>query len=830
MSRLLSPLSILAFLVIIAGQSAFAQRPNGPRPAIGILSGTVLDARDESAVEFATITLVAMRDSSIVTGSITDKKGTFLIPAIPLGIYNVKVTFIGYEIKTIGPIRLTPIEDTTRDLGEIMLSPLVNDLEAAEVTADTPYMEMKMDKRVFNVEESWGTTGGSATDIIETLPSVQVDIDGNISLRGSQNVTILIDGKPSALAGTSRQAIMDQIPASSIERIEIITNPSAKYDPDGMSGIINVVLKKNKLAGFNGNVSLTAGTGDQYNGSLGLNYRNNKVNVFTNYSYRYSDRFSRSETNRTTFGADEGDLFLIQNADGGRIGQNHTIMSGVDLYLNPTLTLSASGTLNLGETARQDSVQNLQDYSSGLVLSNFNRFSKSEQNDRGYDLNLGLVKQFKGDQHTWTTDIRYSDAKSDELNTFDNLDYLIGNDVLNIDLPEEYNNSNSTRKTLTAQTDYIHPVHDGDGKIELGYKAIIQELKNDFYGYAQDSISGAYEPQLDRNNSFVYDEQIHGVYATYGRKINRFSFLFGLRAEEVLTTSTLITTNEVFNNDYFSLFPSSHLSYDLTEATQLGLSYSRRINRPRSRQLNPFPNYSNVLSLRKGNPFLLPEYTNSFELAYSIQKGRSNYMISAYLRDVNNVIRRFTTVDTSGVSTITYENFAGAQNYGIELVINTPINKWWSINASANGYRTKNDGTNLESDLNNEAYSWSARIMSTMKLKKGLSIQLSGFYRAPELYPQGSFNGFLFSNIALKKSILKNKGSLTLNLRDIFDTREFSFDSYGSGFEEESMRKRESRNLLLTFSYRFGKLEPSKDKRKRSSGDNGGGEMDDGDF
>lgn len=830
MSRLLPVLIALAFLLLIGAQTTFAQRPNGPRPAIGILSGIVLDAKDESVVEFATITLVSKRDSSIVTGSITDRKGRFLITEIPLGMYNVKVTFIGYEIKTIGPIRLTPKESTTVDLGKIMLAPIVNDLEAAEVIADTPYMEMKMDKRVFNVEESLGTTGGSATDIIETLPSVQVDIDGNISLRGSQNVTILIDGKPSALTGTSRQAIMEQIPASSIARIEIITNPSAKYDPDGMSGIINVVLKKNKLAGFHGNVSLTAGTGDQYNGSLGLNYRNNKVNVFTNYSYRYSDRFFRSETNRTTFGADEGDLFLAQNADGGRVGQNHTIMSGVDLYLQPTLTLSVSGTLNLGETANQDSVLNYQDYASGVVLSNFNRFSNSERNEGGYDLNVGLVKQFKGDQHIWTTDMRYSDSQSDRLNSFENLDYLIGNDVFNSDTPEEFNNTNSTRNTFTGQTDYVRPVHDGDGKIEMGYKAIIQEFQNDFDGYAQDSLSGFYEPQIDRNNSFVYDEQIHGAYVTYGRKINRFSFLAGLRAEQVFTTSTLITTDEVFNNDYFSLFPSSHLSYDVTEASQLGLSYSRRINRPRSRQLNPFPNYSNVLSLRKGNPFLLPEYTNSFELAYSIQKGKSNYMISAYLRDVNDVIRRFTTVDTSGVSTTTYENFAGAQNYGIELVINTPINKWWSINASANGYRTKNDGTNLESDLNNEAYSWSARIMSTMKFKKGLSIQLSGFYRAPELYPQGSFNGFLFSNIALKKSILKNKGSLTLNLRDIFDTREFSFDSNGTGFEEESMRKRESRNLLLTFAYRFGKLEPTKGKRKRSSRDNGGGEIDDGDF
>ncbi len=821
---------MLTLLAAFGSYNSFAQRPEGSRPAIGIISGTVVDELNESPIEFATVTLISKRDSSVVTGGITDKKGTFLISEIPLGVYSVKVTFIGYEVETLGPIRLLPKESTTQDLGTIKLAPSVNDLEGAEIIADTPYMEMKMDKRVFNVEESLGTTGGSATDIIETLPSVQVDIDGNISLRGSQNVTILIDGKPSALTGTSRQAILEQIPASSIERIEIITNPSAKYDPDGMSGILNVVLKKNKLSGFHGNISLTGGTGDQYNGSFGLNYRSSKANFFTNYSYRYADRFSRSETERITFGAEEGELFLAQDASGARIGKNHTLMTGVDLYLQPTLTLSLSGTLNLSVDADQDSVLNLQKYISGDVLSNFLRYTNTESDDSGYDLNMGLVKQLKGNQHEWTADVRYSDSKSEQLNEFENLNYIEGNDVLNFNSPEEFNNSNNNRTSLILQTDYTKPVHGEDGKIEIGYKSIIQQLRNDFFGLAQDSLTGVYQPQLDRNNSFVYDEQIHAVYGTYGRKINRFSFLAGLRAEQVYTTSTLITTDEVFKNDYFSLFPSSHLSYDVTESTQLGLSYSRRINRPRSRQLNPFPNYSNVLSLRKGNPFLLPEYTNSFELAYNIQKGRSSYMVSAYLRDVNDVIRRFTSVDTSGVSTTTYENFAGARNYGIELVINTPITKWWSINASANGYRTQNDGTNLESDLNNEAYSWSARIMSTMKFKKGFSIQLSSFYRAPELYPQGQFNGFMFSNIALKKSVLKDKGSLTLNLRDIFDTREFSFSSYGTGFEEESIRKRESRNLFLTFSYRFGKLEPSKGKRRRSSGDDGDGGMDDGDF
>lgn len=826
--------TLLFILTLFSGVSLIAQRPEnndsgGNRPAIGVVSGTVVDKADDSPIEFATITLTSKRDSTFVTGGITNKKGRFTISEIPLGLYEARITFIGYDVQTVSPIRLTPKESTTVDLGKVQLSSSVNDLEAAEVVAETPYMEMKMDKRVFNVEESLGTTGGSATDIIETLPSVQVDIDGNISLRGSQNVTILIDGKPSALTGASRQAIMEQIPASSIERIEIITNPSAKYDPDGMTGIINVVLKKNKLAGFHGNVTATIGTGDQYNGSLGLNYRTPKLNLFTNYSYRYVDRFFRSTNDRITFNTDEGDLMLTQRTDGGRVSQNHTIQSGVDFYLSPTLTLSTSGTLNLGTDADQDSVLNLQQYDSGLILDNFYRFTNGDEDGRGYDINLGMVKTLPGNQHEWTADVRYSDNEEEELNEFDNKNLLLFDSTPDFDGLDEFNTTSDGKKTLTIQTDYVRPMSGEDGKLELGYKSIIQQLNNVFEGFEQDTLTGDYFAQVDRNNEFIYDEQIHSVYGTYGRKINRISFLGGLRIEQVFTTSTLVTTDEVFTNDYFSLFPSAYLTYDLSESNKVSLSYSRRINRPRTRQLNPFPNYSDNLSLRQGNPFLLPEYTNSIEFAYSIQQGRSNYMFSVYLRDVNNVIRRFTSVDSSGVSTTSYQNFAGSQNYGVELVVNRPITKWWSINASANGYRTINDGTNLESDLNSEAYSWSSRIMSSMKFKKGFSIQLSAFYRAPELFPQGQFKGFLFSDIALKKTVLDNKGSITLNLRDIFDTREFAFDSFGTGFEQESLRKRESRNLFFTFSYRFGKLEPQKGKRKGSRGASGGG-MDDVDF
>lgn len=803
--------------------SAWSQ-PGGNRPAIGLLSGTVIDAISEKPIEFATITLFSRRDSSIVTGGVTNQKGYFLIEEIPAGMYRANITFIGYDVYVANDLRFMPGQQVNQDLGSIALQPSVAALDAAEVVEERPVMELLMDKRVFNVDELISAQGASATELMETLPSVEVDVDGNISLRGSQNVTVLIDGKPSALTGASRQALLEQIPASSIERIEVITNPSAKYDPDGMTGIINIVLKKNKLQGFHGNLSLSAGTGDQYNGSFGLNYRDKKVNVFTNYSYRYADRFSRSTTDRTSY-LEEGDLFLDQNSEGNSIRSNHTIKAGTDIYLTPSSTLGFSVTYNTNESEGLDSLFNDQYYVSGVPLSYYRRDSRSEDQGRGYDLAANFRKDFDGNDHFLTADVQWSDFSGSAQNDITNSDLDQDGIIINPFNEQEVNRIEDGSQVLTLQLDYARPLHGGQGKIETGYKSIVRDLNNLFDGESLDSISGDFVAQVDRNNVFEYSEGIHALYAQYGRKLDRLSFQGGLRAEQVYTTSLLKTTDEQFENDYFSLFPSAYLTYALSKENEVQFSYSRRINRPRSRQLNPFPNYSDNLNLQRGNPFLLPEYTNSFEATYSLRRKASQVMISAYLQDQNEVIRRYTTIDSLGVRTTTYANYAGMQNYGLELVMNMKLTKWWSLNMSANGYRTVNDATNLESDLSSTAYSWSARAMSNMKFNSGWQLQIMGFYRAPEIFPQGEFLGFVFTNISVKKSILDDKGTLTLNLRDAFDTREFKFNSFGSGFDQESYRKRESRNLFLTFTYRFGKLEAGRDRRRSGGGgdDDGGG-------
>lgn len=822
---------VLITLIFSVFSNALLAQPAGAGSMAGSVFGRVLDANSKKPIEFATVTLIAVRDSSIATGGISEQSGRFNIDDVKMGAYTVQISFIGFEITKIGPVRLNPKDGIKIDLGEVLLKPMINALEAAEVVEKREYMELLMDKRVFNVGENLGVTGGNATDVLETIPSIEVDADGAVSLRGSQNVTILIDGKPSSLTGSSRQAILEQLPAASIDRIEVITNPSAKYDADGMTGIINIVLKKNKLSGFHGNVSISAATGDQYNGSLGLNYRTKKANVFANYAYRYADVFSKSTTDRTTFFPGP-DLLLDQDEDGFNIRQSHNLNIGTDFYLNPSSTLSVGARLNFGGNTGEELLFNDQFYDDGAPLRYYTREGFEDSENFGYDLTAGWRNDFAGRDHFITADLQYGNSFSDNFTDIINTDL----DLLGLPVDDtfdfERNRSEDINETLTVQTDYSRPLKGEKGKIETGYKTIVRNIETGFFGESLDNDTDTFNPQVDRNNDFRYSEAIHAVYASYGRKINKFSLQGGLRAEQVYTRSDLLTTDERFRNDYFSLFPSAYATYSVTEKSDFSLSYSRRISRPGTRQLNPFPNYTNELNIFSGNPFLLPEYIHAMEAGYNLRRKKTTWLASVYLQDMSNVISRFNRVDTNGVNFGTWENIADVRSVGIELIANTEILPWWSLNVSGNGYRKQNNGTNLEGQLRNTALSWSLRAMSSMKFKNGYNIQISGFYRAPEQFIQGDFSGFSFIDVSVKKSVLKNKGSVTLNLRDAFDTREFNFSLVGPTFTQERYRKRESRNLFVTFSYNFGKLESGRDRRKGRSGageggfDRGGMDMD----
>ncbi|WNJ16954.1 outer membrane beta-barrel family protein [Pontibacter sp. G13] len=800
-------------------QGRGGRMPYAQRPAIGTLTGKIVDSDTGKPLEFATITLMVMPKDSIVGGTISNGKGTFSMTEVRVGMYKAKVEFLGYEAQIIEDIRIFP-RNPIFDLGAVQLSAQAVETEEVEITAERSFQTIALDRKIYQVDKLIAAESGSANEILETLPSVEVDIDGNVSLRGSQNVRILVDGRPSGLTGLDRTAILEQIPASTIERVEIITNPSAKFSPDGMAGIINIVLKKNKLKGFNGSVTAAAGTRDKYNSSFSLNYRNAKWNVSTNYGFRYDNRFMKGTTYQINF-LDQEFPIMDQVNDGNRGGISHTGRMAIDYYLNPKNTISLTGTLSdrggLSEGLNEFAFFDMEE----SLLQTSTRASSDTSNRGSYDVGLNYEKTFKQEGRKFVASANYA-LSNGYSNSYFNETFLdeSGNPSVNPD-DIQFTNSDMDNQVYTFTADYEHPTK--KGKLELGARTTLRSIGTDFYSESMDA-EGNLNPDVDLINDFVYSEDIFAAYATWGQKVKRFSYQVGLRAEQALTSADLITTGETFENDYFRLYPSAHLGFDLGNRQEVMLSYSRRVNRPRGRQLNPFARYDNPYLIRKGNPFLNPEMNNSFELGYSKYFEKSTLNASIYYRRMSDVINRLLVVDSTGVTTATYANFSQAENIGAELIGSAQVTKWWNLNGSANFYYFTVDGANVDADLINSGWAWGGRIMNMFKASKSLDFQLMVFYRAPRVTAQGEFRGFQWVDFSGKYTFLNRKASINLRLSDVFNMRRMMLTTDTDEIYTDLMRRRESQIGYLTFTYRFGNQ--VKNMRKRGRNREGGGMQD----
>ncbi len=797
----------------------------GERPAIGKLSGILIDQESNKPIEFATVTLKSKRDSSLGGGAISNGKGEFVIEKIKIGRYFAQVSFIGFKDQIVDSLFFNP-RNPEKFIGKIYMSAAAENLDGVTIKAEKPLMMTKLDKKVFDVTQLTTATGGTANDILENLPSVQVDIDGNISLRGSSNVTILIDGRPSGLVG-DQETILEQIPAETIETIELITNPSAKYNPENLSGIINVVLKKEKRKGFNGTLNAGLNTNPGSNATLGLNYRTNSANFHGSYSYRGGDRLFDGTSYRETQIGDT--LFILdQVQDGKRTNEGHTVKGGIDFFLNDKNTIFISGLVNSGNGDDQD-----------LVLSNnfidsFNNFDFSTSRDAieiedqfSYDVSLGYKKTFLDPDKEWTTDIKYTERNDDEVQDFLQNNYNEDGFLIpGTNLLQKVEN-NRFRKQINIQSDYIHPINE-DKKLEFGTQIILTENDGDFRFSEFDDTQDSFVEDVNVSNRFILNQDIYSAYALYGQKVSSFQYQLGLRAETAEVKGDQVSTGETFSFDYFSFFPSVHLSQKLSEKQEVQLSYSRRIQRPRSRALNPFEDLTDPNNIRVGNPELRPEYISSFELNHIIIWNKLNLSSGLYFRDIQNVMRRFRIVDDStGVATSTFVNLDSGQNYGFEFVLSGRPTKNMRINASVDLFRSVLNGSNQEAELNNAGFSWSNRVMASYNISKSFEAQISSRYLAPNVTAQGEWSGFLSTDVSVKKSFVDNKLSLTLRLSDIFNTREFSFNSSGSNFFNEGFRKRKSRILNFSAFYRFGKLDDKnrRGNRNRNNSQGGGGDF-----
>jgi len=825
------PFKKAVFFIYLVSFSGFAfsqnkQFPGGENvPAIGKIKGIIIDEKNKQAVEFATVALFKLKDSTLAGGMVAGSKGDFLLSEIPFGRYFLKINFIGYKQLIIDTIAIRP-KQTELDLGQIKLKASAEQLGEVEVTSEKSTLQLGIDRKIFNVEKSIVSEGGSASDVLQSIPSVSVDIDGNISMRGSGNVTVLIDGKPSGLTGSSRAAILQQIPASSIESIELITNPSAKYDPDGMSGIINVITKKNKLNGFNGSVSVGVGTRDKYNASAAISYRNSKVNVYANYGFRSNNRTGSGSTLRQNFLSDTT-FFLRQNSSSLNKSISHNVKGGVDFYLNDKNTIGLSVLYNMGLESSNEMANYLESDNNDITSAGYSRDIETSDTPTNIDYNLNYRKTFTKPKQEFAVDVSYSDAKGTKNEKYTERNYILKYEPKNTSPFKQKTENVSLNNIITVQVDYVQPLKN-QMKWEIGGKTTMRNIGSNFTSNVYDYTYNDFILDTNTSNNFVYTENIYAAYSTFSGTIKKFGYQLGLRAEQANTTSNLITTEEEFINNYFKLFPSVHLSQKLKKEQELQLSYSRRINRPNSRNLNPFKDFSDPYNIRYGNPYLRPEYINSYELSYMKYFKKGVLTTTAYFRQTDGVIQRYKIISDSTISYITFINLDKSQSYGLELIIKADITKWWNVTFSANGFQTKIDG-GAQADLQNENLSYIVKVLSNMRVWKNMDIQFTTNYMGPTATLQGEVKQMFWMDIGFKKEIFKN-ASLSLNITDITDTRIFQIVGNNDPvFYQEMNRKRESRVATLTFSYRFGKMSETRksrpDRQNNGGFDGGGGDM-----
>jgi len=811
-----------------APQQGQGQQGRANMPQIGHLYGKLVDAKTGKPIEYASVTILKQRDSSLVTGMLTKPNGDFSLENLPFGPMILRVNFMGYTSMQ-KKVTITP-QTTDQDLGNIKMMQNVKTLQSVEVTGQKSAFAMGIDKKVFNVDRNLSSVGGTAQDVLKSVPAVNVDLDGNVTVRNA-SPNIFVDGKPSTLT-------LDQIPADAIESIELVTNPSAKYDAEGMSGILNIVLKKNRKAGFNGAVNAGIGTGNKYNGGGNINIRQGKFNVFANYNINANRNWADGSTNRSNYrnGATADTNYLFQNSNSTSKPLFQFGRFGVDYMLDNRNTISVAQNIVAGDFKNTEDLRSTFSDKNHNVTGISDRLNNNNFSFRNYTTTLGFKHTFAQPNKEWTADINYNSSSNNR-----NGDYLtqaqspfekpLGQALLQ-------NNTTSGKTTfMTFQTDYTNPIGK-NGKLELGAKATVRKYTSIYNVFDKDTTSGLFVPNPQLSNNYKYNEEIYAGYANFANTIGNFGYQAGLRVEQYVYAGENEGAKYKPTKAVPGLFPSLFLSQKLKNDQELQLNYTRRVNRPNFFQLIPYRDYSDPQNQREGNPNLKPEYTNSFEFSYVKNWGNSNFLGSLYFRNTNNMISTISTPIGADTLLTQYINANRSNSYGAELTMKNQIVKGWDLTSNVNLYQTDMKVNANGQNYDNNGFSWFAKINSETKLPANFTLQVNATYQAPTIAlpssggggrggggggfnqipssAQGTIKGFSTVDVAVKKDFLKNKAaSVTLSLSDIFNTRQYELNQSSPEFAQDYIRKRESRILKLNFAYRFGKFDASLFKRKK---------------
>jgi outer membrane receptor protein involved in Fe transport len=791
---------------------------NEASPKSLTIKGKVVESTNHTPMEFASVALYSATDSTIAGGVITVANGSFEIKKLKAGKYFLRANFIGFEKTTVTNIVVNPT-NPIKDLGQIELIAAVQQVGEVAVTADRARVEFKIDRRVVNVSQDLTATGGSAVEVLENTPSVQTDFDGNITLRGSSSFTVLIDGKPSVLQGSDA---LRQIPATNIENIEIITNPSAKYDPDGSSGIINVVMKKNLKDSFSGLVNMTAGLNDRYRGDLNLNYRTGKWNLLLGADFTDMPHKGTRDTKQEIYTAD---TITYRNSigSGDQVHKGHSVKGGFDYTINDKTSFGMTGSVGYHGNGNIN-IGTQHEYSNMGTPDIYTYQDESESRSGNYwstDMNFQHKFDKKGHE---IQALFYVSGSNGDSKTYQTR-FLTDANWIALDNNSVYNMSMETsdEKEYRAKVDYTLPLGEKD-KFEAGYQARIDKESENFdFDESYDNINWVKNNQY--SSSFNYASNIHSLYSTFAHAGDGFSYQLGVRGEYSDRKIESIKSPLAHKLNKVDFFPTLHFSQKLKNDFELQASYSKRINRPDANNLEPFTSFMDQYNVRVGNPDLKPEYTDSYDLTILKRLNKSFVSVEGYYRNTNDLMTRIQTLGADGIMVNTMANVNDDYSLGAELMANIEVKPGFRIVGSATLYNYWLKGSLNGASVDQNSTNFDSRLNLDMKLAKNTRLQLTGIYRGATASAQGTRDAMIFANAAIKQDFFKNKLTATLQMQDIFASMKFAGTTYGEGFRTIFKYQREPRVVQLTLSYKMNnfKVKQPRGEDPATNNENGNG-------
>ncbi len=773
----------LAFGFLRAGE--IPSSDTGVETNQGSITGRILDNSTDEPVEDANVILHTLADSTQITGTVTNPNGRFRLTGLRPGEYILEIRFIGYNTQVNSDIRLTS-EAMAVDLGDIMLEQGVLQSEAVIVEEEKPAIEYRIDRKVINVDQFRTATSGFAVDILENVPSVAVDIEGTVTLRGSSNFTLHIDGRPTVL---DPQEALQQIPASSIAYIEVITNPSAKYNPEGSTGIINIVMKEGGLTGSSGMVQVNGGLNDKYGGNGIYTYKQEKytVNLGANYNHR---TFGGTRQQERQTSLQQQTTYFESSGESSRGRDGAGFHGGLEYHIsdNDMITLGA----RYGEHQfRQSSDLNFTRWNtSDPEVNHYIDASESLNNRLFSAANMSYLHQFDRSGHELSMDAFVSRNEGNGESTSELLNTL--GEVTSGKRSGESGPSQQAR----LQIDYSLPLRNGR-QFEAGYEGRMNESEDQSEQYEFDPEQQAYLFQPQFSYTTLSDRSTQSIYSLYSGQLNNIGYQAGLRGEYTYRNIAPPDSGSYFHIDRWDYFPSIHLSYGFSGNRQVMVSYTRRINRPRDRELAPFQTWTDAYNLQSGNPSLLPEYIDSYDLGYQTRLGESLLNIEAYYRVTHNRIERIQSLYNETVTLHTVDNVGADYALGSEVSLRWNPLERWNINFMGNLYDYRIEGVLNEQSFSRESFSWSVRLNNTISLGRSLQVEFNGSYRSPTVSSQGHRDGFFVSDLAVRKQFLNNKLAATLQIRDLFGTMDQTSTSEGPGFRTWESSTREAPVVML---------------------------------